>query len=400
MTIGADSEGAVSLVFREEAGRLTASLTRILGDFGVAEEIVQDALLIGLERWPRDGIPNRPGAWLWTVARRLAINRLHRDARYRERLALLRDPAPVEPDERLRLIFTCCHPALGREAQIALTLRAVCGLTTAEIARAFVASEAAVAQRLVRARRKIAQAGIPYRVPSDEDFAARLNEALAVLYLMFNEGHLATTGEAPTRRDLADDAAWLSALLCRLLPAQPEPLGLLALMRLHLARAGGRFDSTGDLVLLRDQDRGRWDRAMIAEAVRMIERAGAMRRVGPYQIEAAIAALHAEAPSYAATDWAQIVALYDLLLTLAPSPVGRLNRAIALRQIAGPAAALEEVDRLARPLDGYHLFHAARGELLTELGRADEGRTANLRALTLTANLSERALLRGRLFSG
>ena len=397
MMVAGDSQAAISVVFREEAGQLTASLTRILGDFGVAEEIVQDSLLIGLERWPRDGIPDRPGAWLWTVARRLALNRLHRDARYREKLALLRDPASAEPDDRLRLIFTCCHPALAREAQIALTLRAVCGFTTAQIARAFLASEAAVAQRLVRARRKIVQAGIPYRIPADEDFAARLNEVLAVLYLMFNEGHLSTTGTPSTRRDVADDAAWLAAVLSHLLPSEPEPLGLLALMRLHLARAVSRFDSGGDLVLLRDQDRARWDRRMIAEAVAMIERAGALHRVGPYQVEAAIAALHAAAPSYEATDWVQIVSLYELLLSLAPSPVGRLNRAIALRQVAGPAAALEEVEGLVGALQGYHLFHAARGELLSELGRIDEARAANQRALELTANPAERRLLQRRL---
>ncbi len=319
---------------------------RILGDFDVAEEIVQDALLVALERWPVDGIPERPGAWLLTVARRRALNQLSRDARYRAKLAQLEQPVSTEPDDRLRLMFTCCHPALSRAAQIALTLRAVCGFTTAEIAHAFLTSEATVAQRIVRARRKIVAANIPYRIPGDEEFDERLGEVLTVLYLMFNEGYLTSGGVTSTRRDLAEDAAWLTTLVTRFLPREPEPLGLLALMRLHLARAEARFTSTGELVLLSNQDRSLWNRSMIAEAIAMIEQAAALQRPGPYQIEAAIVACHAEAESWNATDWRQIVILYDLLLQLTPSPVVRLNRAVALRQVAGLEAALAEVNAL------------------------------------------------------
>jgi RNA polymerase sigma-70 factor (ECF subfamily) len=389
----------VAAVFREEAGRLAAALVRLLGDFDVAEEIVQDTLLLALERWRRDGIPDRPGAWLTTAARRRAIDRLRRDARFRQKLALLEaEPAGGdEPDDRLRLIFTCCHPALSPRARVVLTLRAVCGFTTAAVAGAFLLSEAAVAQQVHRARRKIVQAGIPYRVPRADELAPRLDAVLAVLYLMFNEGYLSSGGGDPARRDLAEDAAWLAALLTRLLPAEPEPLGLLALMRLHLARAAARFDDSGDLVLLAHQDRARWDHEAIAAAVRLVERAGAMRRPGPYQLQAAIAACHAEAASWADTDWPQIVVLYDLLIRLSPSPVVRLNRAVALRWVAGSRAALAELEPLAGALDGYHLFHAARAELLQELGRHREARAAELRALDLTANRAERALLERRL---
>jgi RNA polymerase sigma-70 factor (ECF subfamily) len=313
-----DTRAALASVFREEAGRLTAALVRILGDFDVAEEIVQDALLVALERWPVDGIPERPGAWLMTVARRRALNQLSRDARYRAKLALLEEPVPREPDDRLRLMFTCCHPALSREAQVALTLRAVCGFTTAEIAHAFLVSESAVAQRLVRARRKIVAANIPYRMPAEDELGERLGEVLAVLDLMFNEGYLASGGGAPARRDLSEDAAWLTALVARLLPGEPEPLGLLAFMRLHIARLGARFTPAGDLVLLRDQDRALWDRSMIVEAVALIEQAAALGQPGPYQIQAAIVACHAEAESWAATDWRQIVVLYDMLLQMMP----------------------------------------------------------------------------------
>ncbi len=374
---------------------------RLLGDFGVAEEIVQDTLLLALERWRRDGIPVRPGAWLTAAARWRAIDRLRRDASYRQKLALLEadpgHPRDSEPDDRLRLIFTCCHPSLSPEAQVALTLRAVCGFTTAEIAAAFLASEDAVAQRISRARRKIVEAGIPYRVPPDDEMAERLDQVLAVLYLVFNEGYLSSGAGAPTRRDLAEDAAWLAGLLARLLPAEPEALGLLALMNLHLARAASRFDAAGELVLLPDQDRSRWDRAAIGRAVGLIERAGAMRRPGPYQVQAAIAACHAEAPSWAKTDWPQILLLYDLLLRMAPSPVVRLNRAVALRSVAGPEAAMAEVEALAADLDGYPLFHATRAELLFDLGRREQSRSAELRAIALTANRAERSLLERRL---
>jgi RNA polymerase sigma-70 factor (ECF subfamily) len=286
---------------------------------------------------------------------------------------------------------------LSREAQVALTLRAVAGLTTIEIARAFITSEATIAQRIVRAKRKIVEAKIPYRVPAERDMGERLEEVLAVLYLMFNEGYLATAGDRASRRDLAEDAAWLAGLMVRLMPEEPEALGLLALMRLHLARAEGRFDSDGNLVLLQDQDRSRWDQQRIASAVVVLRRAAALRRSGPYQLQAAIAACHAEASSWAETDWRQIVALYDVLLELMPSPVVRLNRAIARRYRDGAEAALPEVDALGETLDDYYLFHATRAELLRDLGREHEARAALTRALELTTNPAEGALLRKRL---
>lgn len=387
-------------VVRDEAGRVTAALIRRFGDFDLAEESSQDALVAALESWPRDGIPDRPGAWLLTVATRRALNKLARDKQYRLKLgALAREPRPEEEEDRLRLILTCCHPALSREAQVGLTLRAVCGFTTAEIARAFVVPEATVAQRLVRAKHKIAAAGIPYRVPSGSELGDRLSEVLAVLYLLFNEGHLSTRGGAPFQRDLAEDAAWLTALLSRLLPDEPEVLGLLALMKLHLARGSSRFNESGDMVLLADQDRARWNRALIAEAVTLVERAAGFRKPGPYQLEAAIAACHSEAPTFEATDWHQILVLYDMLLALAPSPVVRLNRAIALWKFEGPEAALHDLEDIATELDAYHLFHATRGELLSELGRQELARAAQLRALDLTENPAERSLLRRRLFA-
>jgi RNA polymerase sigma-70 factor (ECF subfamily) len=394
------TESALAQVFREETGRLVAGLVRFLGDFDLAEELVQEALVSALETWPISGIPDNPAAWLTTTARRKAIDRLRRESRYRDKLVLLAGsptPTTTEPDDRLRLIFTCCHPALAREAQLALTLRAVCGLTTSQIAHAFLATETAMAQRIVRAKRKIVEAGIPYRVPAREELTGRLREVLAVLYLLFNEGYLASGGPSPHRRDLSADAAWLASLLARLLPEEPEVLGLFALMRLHLARAAGRFDPEGRLVLLPDQDRSAWDREAIVAAGRLIEQAAALGRPGPYQLQAAIAALHAEAPSFEETDWEQIVALYTLLLLHQPSPVVRLNRAIALRHLRGPAAALAEVDALASELDSYHLFHATRAELLRDLERFEEARAADRAALGLTQNPAERELLRQRL---
>jgi RNA polymerase sigma-70 factor (ECF subfamily) len=380
---------------------LTAALVRALGDFDLAEELVQDALLEAVQHWPKDGIPDRPGAWLLTTARRKAVDQFRRQARFRQKLALLEGASmrddTAEGDDRLRLIFTCCHPALSREAQVALTLRAVAGLTTVEIARAFITSEATIAQRIVRAKRKIVDARIPYRVPAERDMAERLDEVLAVLYLMFNEGYLATGGERASRRDLAEDAVWLSGLMVRLMPEEPEALGLLALMRLHLARADSRFDTAGNLVLLQDQDRSRWDRERIASAIEVLRRAATLRRSGPYQLQAAIAACHAEARTWEATDWRQIVALYDALLELMPSPVVLLNRAIARRYLDGAELALPEVDALAEVLDDYYLFHATRAELLRDLGRDAEGRAALARALELTANPAERALLQRRL---
>ena len=369
----------------------------MLGDFDVAEEIVQDALVVAIERWPREGIPNNPGAWLLTVARNRALDQLRRDARYRDKLMQLQLPVTQEPDDRLRLIFTCCHPSLSREAQVALTLRTVCGLTVAEIARAFLTTDAAIAKRLVRAKRKIVDARIPYRVPAADELDERLGEVLSVLYLMFNEGYLSSAGEAPSRRDIAEDAAWLAALVVKLLPGEPEPLGLLALMRLHLARAEARFDRSGDIVLLEHQDRSRWDRAKIAAAVALLEEAGPRLRPGPYQVQAAIVACHAQAESWAATDWLQIVALYDLLLRMTPSPVVRLNRAVALRHITSVEFALAEVDTLAAELDEYALFHAIRADLLHAGGHPDLARSALERALTLTANPAQRRLLQRRI---
>jgi RNA polymerase sigma factor (sigma-70 family) len=393
-----DARDALGAVFREEAGRLAASVTRILGDFDAAEEVVQDALLAAWRQWPAEGIPDRPGAWLWTVARRRAIDVLRRDVRFRERAAAVSFPVEqASEDDRLMLVFTCCHPALSQEAQVALTLRTVCGLSTAEIASAFLVSEPAIIQRLTRARRKIAAAGIPYRVPADDELGQRLSGVLAVIYLLFNEGYLCSVGDTPQRRDLTDDAEWLAALLATLMPTEPEVLGLLALIRLHRARALARFDDQGRLVLLRHQDRARWNRAEIADAADLVVRAAQQRRPGPYQLHAAIVACHAEAPSWEATDWLQILLLYDALLHYLPSPVTRLHRAVAVRHVLGASAALEEVDALAAELDRYHLYHATRAELLRDVGRPAEARRADELALRLTGNPAERALLEQRL---
>jgi RNA polymerase sigma-70 factor (ECF subfamily) len=295
------------------------------------------------------------------------------------------------------LIFTCCHPALSQPARVALTLRTVCGLSTAEIASAFLVSEAAIIQRLTRARRKIASAGIPYRVPADTELGDRLVGVLAVIYLLFNEGYLCSAGDVAHRRDLTDDAEWLAGLLARLMPTEPEVLGLLALIRLHRARAAARFDAYGRLVLLRDQDRDRWDKASIAAAADLVVRAAQMGRPGPYQIQAAIVACHAEAASWESTDWLQILLLYDALLRHQDSPVIRLHRAIALGQVLGSRAALAEIDELAGELDGYYLYHATRAELLRRLGAGEQARLADERALGLTGNPAERALLEQRL---
>jgi len=385
-------------IFREESGWLTASVMRILGDFDAAEEVVQDALLAAWQQWPADGLPDRPGAWLWTVARRRAIDVLRRDRRFAERAHLLPPPSEqADEDGRLMLIFTCCHPALSPEAQVALTLRTVCGLSTAEIARAFLVSKTTIIQRLTRARRKIATARIPYRVPADDGLGQRLAGVLAVIYLLFNEGYLCSGGEHPQRRDLTADAEWLATLLAGLMPAEPEVLGLLALIRLHRARVMARFDSDGRLVLLRDQDRSRWDHQAIAAAADLLVRAAQLRRPGPFQIQAAIVACHAEAVTWADTDWLQITLLYDALLEHLPSPVTRLHRAIALSHMLGPQAALEETDTLAGDLDRYHLYHATRAELLRELGRPELARQADERALRLTTNPAERGLLEERL---
>ena len=390
------SQAELARVVREHAGRLAVSLMRVTGDFPTAEDLVQDAVVKALQRWPSEGIPPRPDAWLFTVARNRGLDVLRRENNYRSKLAQVQWPVQPEPDERLRLIFTCCHPALPRPAQIALTLRVVCGLTTAQVARAFLVPETTVAQRITRAKRKITDAAIPYRDPDADELHERLGQVLAVIYLLLNEGYL-STAEQTESRDLVDDAEWLATLLHQLMPTEPEVAGLLALIRLHRARVEARFDAGGALVLLQDQDRSSWDREAITDAVRLLERAARQRRPGPYQLQAAIVACHAGVDDWDATDWEQIVLLYDMLLHLEPSPVTRLHRAIALRYRAGPRAALDELDTLADTLDHYHLFHATRAELLRALGLPDQARAADQRALRLTVNPAEQALLRQRI---
>jgi RNA polymerase sigma factor (sigma-70 family) len=395
-------------VLREERGRLTAALVRILRDWDLAEELVQEAAVAALEHWPAEGLPRNPGAWLMTAARRKAVDRLRRQTRYRERMQELTRQAtemdgpiatggPMEADDRLRLLFTCCHPALNREAQVALTLRTIGGLDTPAVARAFLVPEATIAQRLVRAKRKIRDAGIPYRVPDASELPARLGEVLTVLYLVFNEGYLASGRDVSERRDLARDAEWLTSLVARLMPDEPEVIGLLALMRLHLARADARFGPGGSLVLLRDQDRARWNRPAIDAAVALLDRAERMGRPGPFQLQAAILASHAQSPSWQATPWTDVVALYDALHRLEPTPVVALNRALALAERDGPEPALAALEPLTERLSGYHLFHAARAEMLRRLGRRAEAREADATALALTTNPAERRLLEERL---
>ena len=391
-------------VYREEATRIRAALAARLGDVGLAEDAVQDAFIEAIEHW-RDGeIPANCGGWLATTARRKAIDRLRRAQAGQDKLALLAatmtdawDGTDTEDDELLGMVFACCHPALPRESQIALTLRAVCGLTTAQIAAAFLVAEPAMTQRLLRARKILRAMHADVRVPDPDHLAERLAEVLAVVYLVFNEGYLASAGRQPARRDLAARAVTLTRLLQRLMPREPEVLGLLALELLHESRAATRFDGWGRLVRLADQDRARWDRALIGEATRLLSRAMAMHRPGAYQIQAAIAAVHAAARRYPDTDWRQIRALYDRLLLFTPSPVVRLNRAVATRFVTGPQAALDEVEPLAGDLGDYRLFHAVRAELLAELGRPGEAGLANERALALAANPAERELLARRL---
>ena len=407
-------------VYRAEAARITAALAARIGDVGLAADAVQDAFVEAIEHWPDGQVPPNPGGWLATTARRKAIDRLRRVRAGQEKLALLAATATGTcpgagddngydnggddhaDDEVLGMIFACCHPALPRESQIALTLRAVCGLSTAQIAAAFLAGEPAMTQRLLRARKALRSAGgdgahADMRVPDPDELADRLAEVLAVVYLVFNEGYLASAGRQPARRDLAAQAVALTRLLHRLMPREPEVLGLLALLLLHESRAATRFDGWGRLVRLADQDRTRWDRTLISEATRLLDRALAMRGPGPYQVQAAIAALHAAAPDYTRTDWNQIRLLYDRLQALAPSPVVLLNRAVATRYVMGPEAALAEITPLAAELDGYRLFHALRAGLLTGLGRDDEARAASERALALAGNPAERELLARRL---
>jgi RNA polymerase sigma-70 factor (ECF subfamily) len=388
----------VERVFREEYGRAVAVLVRVFGDIGVAEEAVQDAFATALERWPQTGPPPSPAGWIITTARNRAIDRLRREAKRDDRhaqAALLhaRDAAPEEGPvrhDRLRLIFTCCHPALAEGVQVALTLRLLGGLTTVEIARAFRVPEPTMAQRLVRAKAKIRDAGIPYRVPREADLPERLRAVLAVVYLIFNEGYMASSGETLVRDDLCAEAIRLGRVLAELMPDEPEVQGLLALMLLIESRRAARTSPGGELVPLGEQDPGRWDQAMIAEGQAIVRRCLRRNQPGPYQIQAAINAVHSEPP----TDWVQVLALYDQLLAFTPSPVVALNRAVAIAEVEGPEAALALVDGLA--LDGYHVFHAVRADLLRRLGRADEAAREYEAAIGRSENAVERDFLRRR----
>lgn len=395
-----DPHADVEQIFRDEHGRVVAALVRRFGDLDVAEEAASEALVVALERWPRDGVPPNPGGWLTTTATRRAIDRLrresHRDAKHRAAEAV-RDDTPHEPigvveDDRLRLLFTCCHPALAPEARVALTLRLLGGLTVAEVAQAFLVAETTMAQRITRAKRRLKEAGVPFRVPEPSDLPARLDAVLAVVYLVFNEGYLSTTADAaPVRDELTGEAIRLGRLLRDLLPDVPEVIGLLALMLLTEARRASRLDEAGVLVPLPEQDRAGWDRALLDEGHALVRECLAQDRPGRYQLLAAVNAVHTAAPSAADTDWAQVAALYGRLLRLDPNPVVALNRAVAVAEVEGPEVALAEVERL--PLERYHPWHVTRADLLRRLGRTDEARAAYDAALALTGNAAERAHL-------
>jgi len=399
------SPARIERVFGEEYGRAVAVLVRVFGDIDIAEEAVQDAFTEAVRRWPEAGLPPSPAGWIITTARNRAIDRLRREASRADRhaqAALLHataEPAePAEPagesavrDDRLRLIFTCCHPALAPAARVALTLRLLGGLTTAEIARAFLVAEPTMAQRIVRAKGKIRDAGIPYRVPDEAELPGRLRAVLAVVYLIFNEGYAASSGERLVREGLCAEAVRLGRLLAELMPDEPEVMGLLALMLLLESRRTARTSPDGDLVLLADQDRDRWDRDLIAEGQAIVRCCLRRDRPGPYQIQAAINAVHSDAPAAAMTDWWQIVRLYDQLLVFTPTPVVALNRAVAVAEVEGASAALALVEEL--DLGGYHLFHAIRADLLRRLGRTGEAASAYEKAIAGTANAAERAFL-------
>lgn len=406
-----DLSAEIARVFRAEASRALATLIRLLGDFDVAEEALQDAFVAAIEQWGSEGVPRNPRAWIVSAGRHRAIDRLRRDARFAARIEEIAESAWEQPsardddsgvaDDRLRLIFTCCHPALAREAQVALTLRTICGLTTDEIARAFLVAPATMAQRLARATGKLRDARIPYRVPPEGELEERLDSVLAVIYLVFTEGYAATHGDALVRHELCGEAIRLARLVCELMPDASEARGLLALMVLHHSRRDARLSEDGELVLLDEQDRSRWNRRDIGEGLAIVDAALNTPRVGPYAIQSAVAALHARASSASDTDWKQIASLYVLLLERAPSAVIELNHAVAVAMADGPAAGLLLIDAInARgELREYHLFHSARADLLRRVGKIEAARRAYHKALSLTTLEPERRFLKKRMES-